>query len=277
MAAIDLEDAAVVVTGGARGIGRATAAELARRGARVCIGDIDGDAAAAAAEELGDGVHAFELDVADRDSFAAFLAAAERKAGPPAVLVGNAGIMPLGSFLDEDEDTIDATIAVNLGGIVHGMRLALPGMVERGRGHVVNVASMMGKLHVPGAAIYAATKYAVLGLSAAVRDELRGTGVTVTAALPTAVRTELVDGVPLGRGLPTVEPEQVAKAIADSCRSRQAEIHVPGWLAAYEPAVALAPGPIVGVVRRLLGHDRVMTKLDVPARAAYEERIRREK
>jgi NAD(P)-dependent dehydrogenase (short-subunit alcohol dehydrogenase family) len=268
---IELEGAAAVVTGGARGIGRATAVEFARRGARVCIGDLDG--AAATADELGPDVHGFALDVSKRASFARFLSKAERAVGPPDVLVGNAGIMPLGPFLEEDDATIDATISVNLEGVIHGMKLVLPGMVERGRGHLVNVASMMGKLHIPGAAVYCATKYAIVGLSAAVRDELGGTGVTITAVLPTAVRTDLVAGVPLGRGMPTVEPEQVAKAIADSCRSRQAEVHVPGWLAAYEPAVALAPGPLVGAVRRLLAHDRALTKLDRRARAPYEDRI----
>ena len=90
-------------------------------------------------------------------------------------------------------------------------------MVERGRGHVVNVASMAGKLHVPGLAVYAASKYAVVGLSAAVRDELAGTGVTVTTVLPTAVRTELTAGIPL-RGLLAVEPDDVAPRSSAAAR-----------------------------------------------------------
>jgi short-subunit dehydrogenase len=135
---------------------------------------------------------------------------------------------------------------------------------------------MMGKLHVPGAAVYGATKHAVVGLSATVREELAGTGVTVTTVLPSAVRTDLVAGIPLGRGLPTVEPEQVARAVVDSCKGRAAEVHVPGWLAAYETTVALAPGPLVGAVRRLLGSGRVLSDLDADERAAYEQRIRGE-
>jgi NAD(P)-dependent dehydrogenase (short-subunit alcohol dehydrogenase family) len=274
MTAIELDGASVLITGAARGIGRATAVAFADRGARVCIGDLDGEAVVATGEELG--VHAFALDVTSRDSFASFLAAAQDVAGPPVILVNNAGIMPLGAFLDEDDTTSRATIDVNLWGPILGMRLAAPGMVARGRGHIVNVTSMMGKLHVPGAAVYGASKYAATGLSAAVRDELHGTGVTVTTVLPSAVKTELIAGVPLGGGLPVVEPEQVADAIVGSCRRRQAEVFVPGWMAAYEPAVALAPGPLVGAIRRLARHDRVLKSLDETERKVYDSRIPRD-
>ena len=270
---IDLNSAAVLITGGARGIGRASAVEFARRGAQVAIGDLDAGAAEEAAAELGGGAQGFGLDVSDRDSFAAFIAAAEESFGSPSVLVNNAGVMPLGGFLDEDDATSRRTIEVNLWGVIQGMRLVLPRMVERGDGHVVNVASMMGKLHVPGAAVYGATKHAVVGLGAAVREELDGTGVTVTTVLPSAVRTDLLAGVPLGRGLPTVEPEQVARAVVECCDGRRAEVHVPGWLAAYERTVAVAPGPVVGAVRRLLGSDRVLTDLDSEQRSAYDQRI----
>ncbi len=194
MDAIDLRGAAVVITGAGRGIGRETAAEFASRGARVCVGDIDADAAERTARELGGDVAGFELDVRSRDSFATFLAESEDAFGPPQVLVNNAGIMPLGPFLDEDDETSRQTIEVNLWGPILGMKLVLPGMVERGGGHVINVASMMGKVHVPGAAVYGASKYALVGLNATVRDELNRTGVTATAVLPGIVRTELISG-----------------------------------------------------------------------------------
>ncbi len=276
MDAIDLTGAAVLITGAGRGIGRETAAEFASRGARVCVGDIDAGAAERTARELGGDVAGFELDVRSRDSFAAFLTASEQVAGPPHVLVNNAGIMPLGPFLEEEDETSRQTIEVNLWGPILGMKLVLPGMVERGRGHVINVASMMGKVHVPGAAVYGASKYALVGLNATVRDELSGTGVTATAVLPGIVRTELISGISIPRVLPPVEPEQVAKAIVDSCKGRPPEVHIPRWFGAYEPATALLPRPVMGGIRRLLGDDRAMSP-DAAKRADYEDRIRGER
>jgi NAD(P)-dependent dehydrogenase (short-subunit alcohol dehydrogenase family) len=271
---IALDGAVACVTGGARGIGRETAVELASRGARVWIGDLDADEASRTAEAIGESVRASPLDVSDRKSFADFLAAAEAGAGPPEVLVNNAGIMPLGPFLSEDEETSERTIAVNLVGVINGMRLALPGMIERGRGHVVNVASMMAKLPVPGAAVYTATKHAVLGLTDVVRAEVSNSGVTLSTVLPSIVRTELIAGIPLPRGVPTVDPEDVARAIADSCENGRHEIHVPRWLGAYDAVEAALPGRAMGAVRRLLDDRRALDRLDAEARADYDRRTR---
>jgi NAD(P)-dependent dehydrogenase (short-subunit alcohol dehydrogenase family) len=271
---VDLEGAVACVTGGARGIGRETAVELAGRGAQVWIGDLDADEAGRTAEELGELVRASSLDVGDRKSFADFLAAVEAAAGPPDVLVNNAGIMPLGPFLTQDEETSQRTIAVNLVGVINGMRLALPGMLERGRGHVVNVASMMAKLPVPGAAVYTATKHAVLGLTGVVRAEISDSGVTLSTVLPSIVRTELISGIPLPRGVPTVDPEDVARAIADSCDNGRHEIHVPRWLGAYDAVEAALPGRAMGAVRRLLDDRRALDRLDAQARADYDRRTR---
>lgn len=272
---IDLDGAVVAITGAARGIGRATAAAMTQRGARALLGDLDLEVVEDVAAELGPRARAQRLDVTSRDSFAEFIAAAERR-GPLDVLVNNAGVMPISRFLEESDATSRTTLDVNVWGPIQGMKLALPGMIERGCGHVVNVVSGAGKMHEPGLAVYCASKYAMVGLSASVREELGGTGVTISAVLPTAVRTELSSGVPL-RGLFPVEPTEVARAIAGSVESRAEEIWVPRWLAAYEPFAALLPAPLMRLTRKMLAADRTLNDVDDAARAAYENRLARQR
>jgi short-subunit dehydrogenase len=189
------------------------------------------------------------------------------------VLVNNAGIMPLGGFLDEPDALSAATIDVNVWGLIHGMRLVLPAMIERGSGHIVNVASMAAKMAVPGMAVYNASKFGALGLSLAVRQEFAATGVSVSAVLPSAVRTGLASGVPLGHGMPTVEPEHVARAIVASARNRRAEITVPGYLGLFDLVNALVPEPVFRLGRRLLDDARTLTAIDHEARGEYEQRV----
>jgi NADP-dependent 3-hydroxy acid dehydrogenase YdfG len=257
---IELDGAVVAVTGGARGIGKATADLFTARGAVVCVGDLDG----------GD----YPLDVTSRDSFAEFTGAALDRFGRIDILVNNAGVTPLGDFLSEADATSRTTFDVNVWGLIHGMRLVLPHMIERGSGHVVNVASMAGKLVVPGMAVYNASKFAAVGLSAAVREEYRDSGVSVTAVLPSAVRTRLASGVPLGHGLPTVDPEDVARAIVGSVDSRRAEITVPRYLAGWDVLNAAVPEPLMRLGRELIGDRRALTSVEHDVREAYEQTIR---
>jgi short-subunit dehydrogenase len=267
---IDLSGASVAITGAARGIGYATARAFIAAGAQVFIGDLDSDLAKTAAAELG--CVGTGLDVRSRESFAEFLAGIE----PPLdVLVNNAGIMPAGRFVDEPDAVTDAIVGVNLNGVLFGTKLVLPGMLTRGSGHIVNVASYLGEVPAAGLATYCATKHAVVGFSEALRDELADTGVTVTTVLPSAVRTDLVSGVKLGGLLPTVDPEDIAEAIVATCRSRTAIVAVPGWMRSYEAAAALLPDKMLGAIRGRLTRQRVLRSLDSAARAGYEERIRR--
>jgi NAD(P)-dependent dehydrogenase (short-subunit alcohol dehydrogenase family) len=274
MEEVPLDGAGVAITGAARGIGLKTAEAFLERGARVAIGDIDSEAVVEAASGLRGEAHGLALDVSDRDSFAAFLGAAEVAVGSLDVLVNNAGVMPTGRFLDEPDEVTETTIGVNLWGPIWGMKLVLPGMVERGRGHVVNVASLMGKFYLPGVATYSGAKHGVVGLSAAVRDELHGTGVTITTVMPSAVETELITGINLPSTLPRVKPEDVARAVVDSCSKRQPEVSVPGWLGYATPVADLAPSRVMGLVRRLAKHDRAL-EADASERAAYEARARK--
>ncbi|UVS79359.1 SDR family oxidoreductase [Actinokineospora sp. UTMC 2448] len=259
--AIDLADAVVVVTGGARGIGLATARAFAAAGATVCAGDLDGTDR--------------RLDVTSRESYAAFVDDVLAAHGRIDVLVNNAGVMPLGGFLEEPDALSRVTMDVNVWGVINGLRLVLPGMLARGRGHVVTIASMAGKIAIPGMAVYNASKYAALGLTAAVRREYADSGVSVSAVLPSAVRTELSSGAPVGRGLALVEPEDVAAAVVGSCRTRKAEIAVPGYLAAWDVLAALAPEPVMRWLRTL-ADDRRALRVDRAARAEYERRIARQ-
>jgi NADP-dependent 3-hydroxy acid dehydrogenase YdfG len=273
-APIDPTGAVVAITGAGRGIGRATAAEFISRGAKVALGDLDSELAAEAADPLGANAHAFHVDVTDKASFAEFIGAAESTLGPIDVLVNNAGVMPAGRFLDEDDATSALTMDVNVWGPIHGMRLVLPGMIERRRGHVVNIISMAGKAHVPGLGVYVASKHALLGLHRTVREEIEGTGVSASAILPTAVKTDLASGMPLG-GLLAVEPEEVARAIAGTLDGRPGERAVPRIFRAYD-IVPLLPGPLVGLVRKAMGQYRAITDVDEQARAAYDERLARD-
>ncbi len=268
---IELREAAVAVTGAARGIGFATARAFMAAGARVFIGDLDAELAKSAAEELG--CTGAGVDVRSRESLSAFLSGIEP---PLRVLVNNAGIMPAGRFAEENDAVTDAIVDVNLHGVLRATKMVLPGMLERGSGHIVNVASYLGEIPAAGLATYCATKHAVVGFSEALRDELADTGVTVTTVLPSAVRTDLVSGVKLGGMLPTVDPEDIAKAIVATCQNRPAVVAVPGWMRSYEAVAALVPDKMVGAIRGRLTRDRVLRSLDTSARADYDERVRRD-
>src|SRR5947209_5320630 len=211
-----LDGHVVAITGGARGIGRATASALIAQGARVAIGDIEAQLAGQTAAELGSGTVGLPLDVTDRDSFAAFLDQVEDRLGPLDVLINNAGIMPIGPFVEETDATAKRMIDINLHGVIFGSKLALERFLPRGRGHLVNIASSAGKAGFPGGATYCATKHAVVGLSEAIRAEVRNTNIDVSVVMPVVVNTELGSGLPNTRGVKPVEPEDVAAAIVEA-------------------------------------------------------------
>ncbi|XBB69923.1 SDR family oxidoreductase [Nocardioides sp. WV_118_6] len=266
---IDLAGAHVALTGGARGIGRATVEAFLARGAKVSFGDLDLDTARATAAATGASAHL--LDVADRASYDAFVEAAEAEHGPVDVLVNNAGIMPNGAFLDMDPALDRLMMEVNVHGVLHGMRRVLPGMVERRRGHVVNVASLAGKFPIPGLAVYNASKFAVVGLTAATRLEMAPHGVTLTAVLPSAVDTDLASGLDM-KPIPKVSPQRIADAVVGSVRSRDAEIAVPGYVGALAAGSHLVPVPVLDRFRRLMRDDRAL-HADTAERASYTERL----
>lgn len=267
--AISLNGASVAITGGAQGIGRATAELLAARGAKVAIGDLNVQLAAEVAEAIGGTAH--QLDVSDRASVEAFVVAAEAAHGPLEVFINNAGVMPNGGFLELDEATDRMQFDVNVFGVINGMRTVLPGMVERGRGHVVNVASLAGKFPIKGLAVYNGTKFAVVGLTAATRLEFEPTGVSISAILPSAVDTALASGLDM-RPLPKVKPQAIAEAIVDSVSTRRAETAVPGYVGRLADVAAITPEPALKALRRLVRDDRAL-RPDTDDRSAYREAL----
>ncbi len=271
--AIDLDGALVAVTGAARGIGLQTARAFIAEGAFVALGDLDHELAAEAAAELGDRASAHLLDVTDRASVEKFLADAEAVHGRPLdVLVNNAGVMPNGPFLEQEDHIDELTMNVNVYGLIHGMRAAAPGMIERGHGHIVNICSLAGKFPIKGLAVYNASKFAAVGLTAATRLELDKTGVSVSAVLPSAVKTELASGIDYGI-LPAVEPEDIAEAVVRSVRSRSAEIAVPGYVGTAQSLSVLVPETVMRGLRALVRDDRAISAVDPSVRKKYLDRI----
>ena len=261
----------VAITGGARGIGKATATALVRKGCRIAIGDLDLELAEQTATELGGGTVALSLDVTDRGSFAAFLDEAERQLGPVDVVINNAGIMPVTALVDESDDSIRRQLDINVYGVIVGTQLAIERLRPRGSGHIVNIASQAGKTALPGIATYAGTKHAVVGICEAVRAELRDTGVEVHCVMPTVVNTELTAGLSQ-RWIKPVEAEDVAGEIVDALELGRFDVYVPRSNAVMTRFAALMPRRVAEAVGRLMGTHKLMFEVDHGERHAYEER-----
>jgi NADP-dependent 3-hydroxy acid dehydrogenase YdfG len=263
----------VAITGGARGIGRATASALIAQGAKVAIGDIDAELAQQTAQELGAGTVGLPLDVTDRENFAKFLDGAEAKLGPLDVLINNAGIMPIGPFVEEEDATARTMIDINLHGVIFGSKLALERFMARRSGYLVNIASAAGKAGFPSGATYSATKHAVVGLSEAIRAEVREMDIGVTVVMPVVVHTQLGSGLPETRGFKAVEAEDVAAAIVDGIQLDRFEVYVPSSTKALFRLKALVPTRVMEAIARLLKGDQVLAAPDHGQRAEYEARM----
>jgi len=223
----DARGRTAVVTGAARGIGRAIAARLVAAGHAVVVADLDEAAARATAEALGPLVSAWPLDVTDEAGWATLVAAIEADGGGIDILVSNAGIAgraaPLAEYgLAEWQAVID----LDLTGVFLGCRAVVPGMVGRGWGRIVNIASIAGKEGNPNAAAYSAAKAGVIGLTKALGKEVATTGVLVNCVTPAVIETEILrqlsdehvaymtSKIPMGR---VGQPEEVAELVAFLC------------------------------------------------------------
>ncbi|EFV14698.1 SDR family oxidoreductase [Segniliparus rugosus] len=271
----------VLITGGAQGIGRVTAEAFIAQGAKVAIGDLDIDLAKKAADEIGGDIIALPLDVTNYEQFASFIDEAEKAFGPIDVLVNNAGVMIVGDLVDESQRVTDKQLSIDLNSVIFGSREAAKRMIPRRTGHIVNIASIAGKIGVAGLSTYNAAKYGVVGFSEALRFELSQHNVEVTTIMPSFIKTGLIDGINVEDALilkivRPQPPEKVAEAIVVSAAGRGRNRWVPGFVTALDPLLAMVRwSPRLTVfVTRVLGLSTVMTGggVDVSARKKYIER-----
>lgn len=267
----------VAITGGAQGIGRAIGEALIAAGAKVALGDVQETAVRQTASELGTAAAGYHLDVTDASGFETFLDQAAEQLGGLDVLVNNAGIMPIGPFLEENPALTRRTVDIDLIGVMTGTRLAGSRFAQRRSGHIVNIASVMGTLASPNAATYCAAKYAVVGFSAALRQEWRGTGVKLSVICPGFVRTELIAGMAapgLLEKFLVVNPEDVADAVVREIRKGASRtVFVPKSVGLVSRGTNAVPAPVVDTVFRLAGGHRVTSGLDQEKRAAYQAKV----
>jgi short-subunit dehydrogenase len=262
----------VAVTGGARGIGLATATMLQGLGARVAIGDVDEPVVKESGARLGLDV-CRGLDVTDRKSFTEFLDAVETQLGPLDVLVNNAGVIAVGSGVDEADAVTRKVLDVNIYGVMLGTKLAAQRMLPRGHGHIVNIGSVGSVLAAPGLATYSATKHAVLGFTDALRLENRGRGVHFSVIMPTLTNTEMIAGFGHTTGFKNAEPEDVARAVAGVIAKPKSRVFVPRSMGIVISAQRFMPQRIAEAMGRALGAERVCTTdLQTDKRTAYAKR-----
>jgi len=244
---------------------------------KVAIGDVDYEAASKTASELGASTIALPLDVTERSAFSEFLDGAEQQLGPIDVLVNNAGIMQIGRFIDEDDLTARRMIDINLHGVILGCKLALERMIPRNRGHIVNISSQAGKFGAPGGATYSATKHAVVGLSEAIRGELRlmDASIDISYVMPFVVNTELGSGLGQARGMNNLEPTEVAAAIVEALQNGIVDVWVPRSAKRTNTLGALLPRSLAEGMTRAMKADRVLAGADLTRRRDYELRAAR--
>ncbi|GAA4810090.1 SDR family NAD(P)-dependent oxidoreductase [Nocardioides caeni] len=260
--------AVAVVTGAARGIGRALAEQLADRGHEVLLTDIDGAAAQAAADAIGRGAWAMAHDVRDAAGHRAVAEAATAR-GPLRVWVNNAGVLFAGEAWEHPDEQVDAIVDINVKGVLGGCRAAVGAMGESG-GRILNVASISALTPVPGLALYAATKAAVLSFTTSLQGDLDHAGlpIRVRALCPDVVATAMVHDVEkdpgaalLFAGPKPLDERDVAAAGLALLDSRQLFRVVPRWRGAMVRAGDVLPAVGLKAVAAMRGMgDRAQAK-----------------
>jgi short-subunit dehydrogenase len=240
----------VLITGASSGIGRLLALDMAAKGARVALVARRQDELEGVAGEIragGGNAMALVCDVGDREQALSTAARAVEEFGSIDVLVNNAGYGRHRRFLDWDLEDMERMMRVNYLGSLYFAKALLPAMVEGGRGWLVFIASVAGRVAPADETAYAASKFAIVGLASSLSLEVEDAGVHVLTVCPGAIRTPFFDDEALAR-LPAVarrqmaEPEGLVKAIMDALARGRRELTYPRWIASGYVAQALAPG-----------------------------------
>ncbi len=262
-----------VVTGAGSGIGRALAVELAARGARLSISDVDELGLAHTADLVaarGAAVHTAIVDVADRDAMNAYAASVAERYQAINIVINNAGIAgDAGAFVDTDLEMFEKILAVNLWGVIHGTKAFLPHLIASGAGNLVNISSINGIVAQPSSAAYCTSKFAVRGFTESVAGDLKRSGdpVQVTVVHPGGVATDIAtaalerarsSGIAVTRDqeqrvatynekLLTMSPEKAAKIILDGVAANKARVLVGNDATVLDLAARLVPGAMPAV------------------------------
>lgn len=232
-----LADKVVVITGAGSGIGRALAIDCAHRGSLLALSDVDeaglAETAALAGKAGARRVRTDRLDVADRAAFQAYAAAVVEDFGRVNVVVNNAGVALAGDLADLDYSDMDWIIGINFWGVVHGTKEFLPHLIASGDGHIVNLSSLFGLLAMPGQSMYNATKFAVRGMTEALREEMliAGHPVGVTSVHPGGIKTAIARNARVSdREDKQATAQLFDKKLARMTPERAAEIIIKGIL-----------------------------------------------
>lgn len=226
----DLAGKVVLVTGAARGMGKLEAYSFAREGCRVVITDIDADGLTSTTEEMrsrGHDAYSYVLDISRREACLEVAEKVESEVGPVDVLVNNAGITECYAVLDLTEASLRRMMDVNYFGNTWMMQAFVPRMLKRGRGHVVNICSIAGKVGNPLMGGYCASKHALIGITDSIRMELYGSGVHFSIVNPGYVRTGMFEGAKLPIITGWQDPQKIADAVVKAVKKNQAEVCVP--------------------------------------------------
>jgi len=250
-------DSVAIVTGGASGIGRALAEELAQQGCEVVLADLQFEKAKGIAANIcaaGGKASAIELDVRDFSATEQLVQSVVDRTGRLDFMFNNAGIAVLGEARDHAVEDWDQVVDVNLRGVIYGTHAAYQVMLKQGFGHIVNTASMAGFLVVPLLTSYTATKYAVVGLSKSLRVEAAPLGVRVSVLCPGLIRTPIMDGGTYGKILVRL-PSQLREHITKRFRPMDPNVFAQKTLhaVARNKAVIIVPSwcRLIGWLNRL--------------------------